>query len=537
MATGLLLLLPLAAAGPAAGEEPRLHFVQVSAEVSGFTHVVNSDPERYGALKYEWMSPLVDIDGDGHLDVMVYSHHTGTPPAGAAEPEGGTAAVWLGRGDGTFVFDQRGYHTRWAFQARDPLWIDLTGNGAADGIVTEWSRRIGQVCLNDGKGYWRFTGLYLPGKSFGNLWGYMLIDTNGDGRCDGLWGEGVLLSMAPPPYAWGPVPPETIVVTEVWNAAEALGFSDLDPDGSPYRGREAFAVDLTGDDRNELVVQAQGPGGFYTSKLATRVLTRTTTEDGRETWIDTTAARGLPTTVGHCLYPEDIDADGRMDLVDLPTGHWYKNDGGGKFARSPQRIYDPETRSFQRRRGPPWTADCDLQWIDLTNNGFRDLVVGLDHGATEGATFLNLGEGRFVEVEGVPRSRRMRNFGDVTGDHRIDMVVYSDRRLHLLRNETPHRGMHVRLVPQRPAEASLGAKLWVYEAGRMGDHSRLVHYRQGFQAQRSGRSNVIDTDLHVGLGDREAVDIRVRFPSGVVREIRNAKADARVVVTEAEHRR
>ena len=38
--------------------------------------------------------------------------------------------------------------------------------------------------------------------------------------------------------------------------------------------------------------------------------------------------------------------------------------------------------------------------------------------------------------------------------------------------------------------------------------------------------------LHVGLGQVEQVDVRVRFPSGMVREVRGAKAGTTVEVRE-----
>jgi hypothetical protein len=89
-----------------------------------------------------------------------------------------------------------------------------------------------------------------------------------------------------------------------------------------------------------------------------------------------------------------------------------------------------------------------------------------------------------------------------------------------------------RLVPRAAGEARLGCKIWVYEAGKLGDPGSLIHYRQCFHGQQLTRSTVLLGDLHVGIGRTKTVDARVRFPSGFIREIRNARAGSRIIVRE-----
>jgi len=55
-----------------------LLFVAVPAEDSGLTHKVKIRSETVAeGIKYPWMSSLVDINADGHLDIMYYGHHGG----------------------------------------------------------------------------------------------------------------------------------------------------------------------------------------------------------------------------------------------------------------------------------------------------------------------------------------------------------------------------------------------------------------------------------------------------------------------------
>ncbi len=506
MRSGLLFPLALGLACCAAGETP-LTWARVPPEQSGLTHAIEeATKEKPAGLKYPWMSPLVDINGDGHLDILYYGHH------------GGGAAIWLGKGDGTFALDPAGYRARWAFGGRDPLWWDFTGDGKPDAVGSEGSDIAGRLFVNDGTGHWRKTPAILQGK---------LLDLDGDGHHDELWqSRGVAATLEPKPRSWGAEPPDKIAITPVWKAEDLLGWPEGEERSAHPGGPQfhtAFSVDLDGDHRNELIVMFLA--GMFSGRMHAWVLDRDPQAQGAAGWKDATAARGLPAGKGHWYLPEDLDADGDLDLIDLATGHWHANDGKGRFTQSPARIYDPAAR----RIGKPWDGDGEAELLDLDNDGRRDLVMSGDH-TTANGVFLNLG-GRFQEAGGVPGSRRGRKFGDVDGDCDLDMVV-AGKTVQLHRNDTANLGLRVRLVPRAAAEAHLGCELWVYQAGKLGQKEGLLHYRQCFMERSLHRSNVLVPDLHVGLGRAEAADIRVRFPSGVVREAAGVKAKSLAVVKE-----
>ena len=50
----------------------------------------------------------------------------------------------------------------------------------------------------------------------------------------------------------------------------------------------------------------------------------------------------------------------------------------------------------------------------------------------------------------------------------------------------------------------------------------------------AGRSTLLIPRLHVGLGENRTVAIRVRFPSGVVRDVAAANGGEEVTVREVE---
>ena len=480
-----------------------LKFTEVPAEQSGLTDGIDE------TVKYAWMSTLVDVNGDTHLDLMYYGHH------------GGGAGFWFGKGDGTFTFDKSGFTARWVFGERDPTWWDFNGDGFMDGIQSPHVKSV--LCVNDGTGHWKVTDLVLRGT---------LADLDGDGRHREIFNAGAVSAIEPSFDAWGKTVPAKLDVKPLWSVTQAVewpkGIAEKDQYGRPNGGfRMVHSVDLDGDDRNEVVLIFSG-GGFETEQVFTWVLERGADAKNPADWKDSTARRGLPTEIAHWLYPEDLDVDGDLDLVDLLSGEWYVNDGKGQFAKASSRLFDNKTRKSGNKYVD---VDSEVFFVDVDDDGRRDLVTAADHTPAY-ATILNLGGGKFVESSAIRGNRRGRKLGDVDHDGDLDLVVTRKNQFVLLRNDTGNLGLHVKVAPKAPAEAALGCKLWVWRAGEMDKPASLLHYRQCFQGQERTRSNILDTDLHVGLGQVSRADVRVRFPSGVVREVKGVKAGTTVEIKE-----
>jgi hypothetical protein len=118
-------------------------------------------------------------------------------------------------------------------------------------------------------------------------------------------------------------------------------------------------------------------------------------------------------------------------------------------------------------------------------------------------------------------------FGDVDNDGDIDYVTKGKKgeaTMVFVRNEITNRGLFIRIIPKNAPEQQLGCKVWVYEAGQMGKAAGLISFRQCFMLNPASKAEVIDGHLHIGMGTRTEVDIRVRFPSGEIREAKAAKA-------------
>jgi hypothetical protein len=493
-------------------------FVRVQAEESGLTHVVKQrTKEDPTAIKLPWMSPLVDIHGDGNLDICYYGHH------------GGGAAIWLGNGDGTFTLDSPDYKSRWAFGTRAPLWWHMNGDNFIDGISSQ-AFPGGYLFMNDGTGHWKKTTLsLLPART----WSPKLVDVDGDGHHCEMTVKGSVYTISPSPKEWGGKLPEKFETKELWNVSSIIPWPEEIEHSRGAGFRIPYTVDLDGDHKNEMIVHFKE--GFIGAKsYRSYVLTRDEQAEGPNVWKDITADRGLSDNNG-AFFPEDWDGDGDLDLIDLFNGFWYLNDGRGKFVKAADRLYETGKRqNHTYARTPYFKGDSTVDMLDLDNDGRRDLCMAGHHGQEHGY-ILNLGGGKSQEIHNIPALCMTRQLGDVDNDGDIDYVTRGKKggpTMVLFRNEIKNRGLFVRIVPKKSPEQQLGCKVWVYEAGELGNAAGLINYRQCFMLNTASKAEVIDGRLHIGIGTRTEVDIRVRFPSGGIREAKAAKAGATTDVKE-----
>jgi hypothetical protein len=88
----------------------------------------------------------------------------------------------------------------------------------------------------------------------------------------------------------------------------------------------------------------------------------------------------------------------------------------------------------------------------------------------------------------------------------------------LFRNETQNDNgwLRVQLTGVKGDAGGVGANVWVYSAGHMGDPNHLRGYRQAINS----RAYVVQHSpiLHFGLGEAQTVDVRAAFPGGKIVE-------------------
>ena len=239
----------------------------------------------------------------------------------------------------------------------------------------------------------------------------------------------------------------------------------------------------------------------------------------------------------------DLDGDGRLDLVvanfEAEINSFYRNLGGAVFE---------DLSSSSGFGGPSFSfSGFGLNLFDASNAGHLDAFIANGHvlevPRMQGVTYAerpflmwNDGKGHFTERGcGEPFRRELVGRGSATADYDndgdIDIAVSnSGGPLELLRNDGTHGNW-------------VGIVLRGRKSNRQGIGARLtLETENGRQVRevKAGDSYLSSSDprAHFGLGNATAVRrLEIRWPSGIVQEVRDVRLGRYQVVEEAEGRR
>jgi hypothetical protein len=493
----LLLLSTLAQAAnePLAPAEPGAHrpgFTAITRE-SNLAQIVE---DNYAAHPKWWLSGLhlVDLDGDGQLDLFLSAHGTG----------GALAALNDGQG-----------HFRVAPGTYPGTEIHLAYDFDEDGLVDL------TMTHGDGGGQW-WRNRSRPGtlefEATGIIRGaarrQAIIDINRDGRADWLHGDGAAIRFS--------------------LADHRSGFLDNRqplPCGTSDRAeRLCLPVDIDGDGQIDLLTEW---GHYWAPEGRSRVYRNA----GQGKFIDITAATGLPEQGLSIKGVGDLNRDGLPDLICIRNKRLeiFLNDGRGRFTQQAGAFVGGD----RGINAPSWGLAVVT---DFDNDGWPDILANGRH-------FLRLyrgtGDGRFLYMNDTWGIKDLSAaavddglcFGDINGDGRLDILGYTSldhpRQVAVYRNDLPVQNwINIRLVGQPGNRGAAGAKIRLYEPGT----ERLLWYEQVliYDSQASASYySFAQTERHFGLGSRMAVDASVEFyPSGKVVWQRAAAANRTVVVRE-----
>jgi RNA polymerase sigma factor (sigma-70 family) len=424
---------------------------------------------------------LVDLDGDGHLDLFMSSHS-----------REGRAVAALNDGKGKFKLAQGTYPTsgiHLAYDLDEDGRVDLSA-ALQDGGSKWW--------LNKSKpGMLEFEPTRIErGTGMGRR--QALIDIDRDGKVD--WVRGVPTLLA-------------------FDLADGKGGFTAGAVSLPLGNTGRYEtlclpVDLDGDGHLDFLVES---GHYGNAKGRSRIYRN----DGQAGFSDVTKESGLSGRNMAIKGVADVNRDGSPDLLVLEDlkPEVYLNDGKGRFSRKPDAITGMEEATWPSMAswGVAVTTDIDNDGIpDLIWNGkcFLWVLRGTGGGSFR---YMNLEWGIKDLSNSVVDDGHC--FGDIDGDGMLDLVGYTQidgpRRFAVYRNNLPrHNWVRVRPVGRPGNKGAAGAKVRLFAPGTR----ELLAYEQvAIYNCQSAQSyyGLAETERHYGLGERRAVDVEVEFyPSG-----------------------
>jgi hypothetical protein len=471
--------------------------------VPGFTDVTKASgvadaiARHYATHPNWWLSGLnlVDLDGDGKLDLFFSAHGAGR------------SLALLGDGHG---------HCADAPGSYPPTEIHLPYDINEDGKLDL------QMTWQDGGGRW-WINESAPGRlSFresnvtaGQARVSAMIDLNRDGKVDWLHERpGVAFEFG-----------------DGQGGFKAGGHLDV---AATRNEINVYPADLNNDGFIDLAVHW---GRYDFEKGRSRVYFN----DGKMNFHDATSEAGLVEEGLVIKGVGDANQDGFLDLLVLENRQpeIYLNDGHGKFKKLPGAV------SGMKAASKPNYVSWGLAVVtDFDNDGIPDILWN-------GRNFLwalrGTGGGHFtyanpawgIEDKSAASVDDGLCFGDVDGDGKLDIVGYagsldSKRQVRVYHNDLPAQNwLRVRPVGTRGNRGAAGAKIWVTEPGLP---EKLVWFEQVMNLNSQSSHSYYSypqTERHFGLGQRPTVDVSVEFyPSGKRVESKGVKANSTLVLSE-----
>jgi hypothetical protein len=386
--------------------------------------------------------------------------------------------------------------------------VDVTKELGVDGIVPSASSRKTIAWDFDDDGWLDLIGVGGPhlinqgGKKFmpsGKqvfiaMGAQAIVDLNGDGYLD-VKNEHGRNGIYDPTT-------KTFTIENFVDPAEAKFAESVHADWSSRGGKDKNRFfryryltdhDLDGDGRNDIIVA--GYASYGGDAIGRYFLT-----DAAGQPVEAAEKLGLPTT-GTPMLITDLTGDGRPEVLIAAdaAGGLFVNDGSGRF----RRASGPASDMLATR--DPYLHLADV--VDLDNDSDLDLVLAKPRGGPK-SIFENQGQGKFALVH----SQRGWDADpvsvcDLNGDGRMDVAIGGPGdQVTFLVNDTPG-GNFCDLLLDMPApnKSAVGAKVEVFEAGTLAKPNSRPLYTLTAQPEGTG--------VHLGLGARKQIDLRVTFPA------------------------
>jgi len=425
-----------------------------------------------------------DYDNDGWLDIYfcLYSYYQGADqyryPTPYYDAENGPPNFLLkNQRDGTFRDATResglsANNTRFSFCC---AWRPPAGGDAPDlYVVNDFGRK--NLYANDGTGKFRDIAPAAGVEDVGAGMSVSCLDYNNDGKAD-------------------------LYVANMWTAAGNRVASQ-----PIFRERDAEAA--------RLLYHKHAMGNSIFKNI------------GEKKFEDVTREAGL--AMGRWSWSSDawdFDQDGFADVYitngmltgssreDLNSFFWRQVVANSPGDAKPSTAYEQG-----------WNAINELIRADGTWSGFERNLL-----------YVNNRDGTFSDVSGVLgvdfiEDARSFALGDLDHDGRVEMLLKNrgGPQLRLIKNQLPNLGgtISFRLQGMKSNRDAIGAVVELHTQN--GKQTQYVQAGSGFLAQHS-------KELTFGLGEHKgALNATIRWPSGLVQELKGLSAGKRVSLREGD---
>ncbi|UCE50551.1 MAG: VCBS repeat-containing protein [Phycisphaerales bacterium] len=441
-------------------------------EASGIARLVD---DHYASYPKWWLSGLhlVDLDGDGDLDIFLSAHGKGS------------ALAALNDGSGHFVRAPGVYpdsEIHLSYDSDEDGKLDLTMTYQDGGGQWWLNRSRSGTLLFEATGVTRGTNTARR---------QAMIDINCDGKVDWLRGTDSHIQF---------------------DFGDGKGFfAEGSHKLSVTRGRDEILClphDIDGDGDVDLLAE----WGHYSASDGNCRIYR---NNGEMAFTDVTAEAGLQATGTAIKGVGDLDHDGDPDLICLEHKSFeiYLNNGAGRFIRKDGAIKGIGKGASSASWGIAVTTDFDNDGLaDILINGkyFLKVLRGIGGGSFECVNSL----WGIADISAASIDDGLC-FGDIDTDGDLDIIGYTSisgqRRFAVYRNDMPaHNWLRIRLIGSPGNRGAAGAKIRIYTH----DDGRLLWNEQVtiYDSQAAASYYALPTtERHFGLGGRDTVDVRIEF--------------------------
>lgn len=404
---------------------------------------------------------------------------------------------------------------------------DLNGDGREDLVVTSMYG-YPTVYLNSGHEYYFDATAFSGLKKWGDIRARPMLPSLFDADRDGDLDLFIACQYASNAF---------FLNNGHGQFTEAGAAAGLSSEGGGIGG---YVADFDNDGWDDLyVTRVNRPNLMY------RNLGRDT-HTGRPRFIEVSAASGdacwpsLKSSQGAAIADYDNDGDFDLLVCNLSDGVRLLQNNGSSF--------------FTNVTAAAGLASKDQSggatFFDADNDGDSDLIVanrGLER------FYKNQGNGTFIEqseylgsenIQGDVTRYNSRQFGgssaatlavDFDGDEDLDILMGNlDLGVFVFQNGLNLPNSAIEIFPQGIVSnrSAIGAKVFLYEAGKLDDPAGLLGLQMIQSANSYGCSPV--KAAHFGVDPKKNYDVKIFFPSGRMREIFGVRGGERRIVPELE---